>query len=68
MDRLAPAPKRSPWASERACQSSSRNILTDGTAPFKLSEDFGDPNSYGFKVMTGPVNNACVSTAVTSRL
>ena len=60
--------KRPPGASERACLGSLRNILTDGAAALTLREDFGDPNSYGFKVMTGPAKNARVSTAVTSRL
>lgn len=50
-------------ASERACPRSSRNILTDGAAALTLREDFGDPNSYGFKVMTGPVSDPCISTA-----
>ncbi len=50
-------------ASERACPRSPRNILTDGAAALTLREDFGDPNSYGFKVMTGPVSDPCISTA-----
>ncbi len=57
------AAQHNPVASERACPRSSRNILTDGAAALTLHEDFGDPNSYGFKVMTGPVSDPCISTA-----
>ena len=60
--------KQQRGASESACQSSSRNILTYGTAPLTLREDFGDPNSCGFKVMTELATNSCISAAVTSRL